>query len=307
MDEFRPQQPIRSEADAEDQAPPDDGLEVNAAHPWVKDKLRIVAKYDPAFCRACSEWGSMHYVDAFAGSGVNAIEEEGGTRLWGSPMIALRSVPAFTLCLFVEENPARAAALDRRTEPFGRRRVVVQGNANGTLLPAMREHLPRKNPLLVLLDPYGMEVDWRLLQELAAFRPGRYKAELLILLPIDGVNRAMYVDAVWTEDRLERFWGDTSWHALWKGSKTGQLNTPNQMRKAGLNLYTSRLREELGYSYAFSKDVREGGHTGRLKYVLVFATDNATGRKIMNDVFDGRERTEQLRLPGFPNLLRRDF
>ena len=52
--------------------------------------------------------------------------------------------------------------------------------------------------------------------------------------------------------------------------------------------------------------MREGGHLGRLKYILVFATDHAVGAKIMNDVFDGRERTEQQRFPGFPNPLRRD-
>lgn len=50
-------------------APPDDGMAVNEASPWVRDKLRIMTKSDPAFCR----WGDIFYVDAFAGSGVNVI------------------------------------------------------------------------------------------------------------------------------------------------------------------------------------------------------------------------------------------
>lgn len=306
LDEYRPQELAQPLLDLSADTPPDDGLAVNLAHPWVRDKLRILAKYNPAFCRACSKWGSMFYVDTFAGSGVNVIQEEGATRLWGSPIIALRADPGFTRCLFVEGSAARAAALDSRTAGFGNRRIAEQGDANDDLLPLMREHLPRQNPVLVVLDPYGMEVDWRLLRDLAAFRPGRYKVELLILLPIDGVNRAMHVNADWPEERLRTFWGDDSWHRLWIGRQTGELRTSDQVRKAGLDLYTRRIREELGYRHAFSKDVREGGHTGRLKYILVFATDNATGSKIMNDVFDGRERTEQPRLPGFPNPLRRD-
>jgi three-Cys-motif partner protein len=288
------------------ETPPDDGLAVNVARPWVRDKLGILTKYAPAFCSACSQWGSTFYVDAFAGSGIDMITEENGARLWGSPLIALRSRPEFTRCLFVEENPARAAALDSRTSAFGDRRIVGQGNANNTLLPMMRDHLPRKHPALVVLDPWGMEVDWDLLRELAAFRAGRYKVELLILLPIDGVNRAMHVDAEWSDQHMNRFWGDNSWHTLWIGRRTGKLRTADQVRNAGLDLYTRRIRHDLGYRYAFSKDVREGGHRGRLKYILVFATDNSTGRKIMNDIFDGRERTEQLRLPGISSPLRRD-
>lgn len=307
MDEYQPASLAPAPlTDLSADAPASDGMALNEARPWVRDKLRIVTKYDPAFCTACRKWGDMFYVDAFAGSGVNVIPDERGTLLWGSAAIALRSQPGFTKCLFVEEDQARAAALDARTAAFGGRRIVEQGNANRDLLPLMRRHLPRRNPVLVVLDPYGMEVDWALLQDLAGFRTGRNKVELLILLQIDGVNRAMHVNADWSEQRMRRFWGDNSWHKLWIGRQTGELRTSDQVRKAGLDLYTGRMRDALGYRHAFSKDVREGGHMGRLKYILVFATDNATGAKIMNNVFDGRERTEQPRLPGFPNPLRRD-
>jgi three-Cys-motif partner protein len=148
-------------------------------------------------------------------------------------------------------------------------RSGMPSTRDSDLLPLMLRHLPRRNPVLVVLDPYGMEVDCDLLRELAAFRAGRYKVEFLILLQIDGVSRAMHVDAGWSEERMRRFWGDNSWHRLWIGRRTGELSSPDQIRKAGLDLYTGRIREELGYRYTFSKDVREGGHAGRLKYILV--------------------------------------
>jgi three-Cys-motif partner protein len=288
------------------EAPVDDGLAVNEAGSWAHDKLDVAWKYDSAFGRACQSWRDWFYVDGLAGSGVNRIAEEGGRRIWGSPVIALRAQPAFTRCLFLEQDAAKAAALDARTDALGDRRVVEQGEVNRDLLAMMRMHLPRKNPVLVVLDPYGMEIDWATVADLAAFRQYKWKAEILILFPIDGINRAMRALGDEDERTLDRFWGDKSWHQLWKEQQMGRLRTPDQTRNRGLEIYTGKLKDELGYRFAFSKDVRRSGHSGGFKYTLVFATDNETGATIMNDIFDGRVRGEQLRLPGMPNPLRRD-
>jgi hypothetical protein len=86
----------------------------------------------------------------------------------------------------------------------------------------------------------------------------------------------------------------------------GQLRTPDQTRNRGLQLYTDRLKNELRYAHALSMDVGRAGHTGGLKYILVFATDNGTGAKIMDHVFDSPGRGEQLRFPDMPNPRRRD-
>ena len=286
--------------------PVDDGLAINEAGSWAYDKLSVPRKYAPAFGSACQSWREWFYVDGLAGSGVNRIAEEGGRLIWGSPVIALRSKPAFTRCLFLEQDGAKAAALDARTEALADRRIVEQGEVNRDLLPLMRGNLPRRNPVLVILDPYGMELDWATIRALAAFREYKWKAELLMLFPIDGINRAMMALGDLDERTLDRFWGDKSWHQLWKERKMGELRTPDQTRNRGLELYTGKLKGELRYAHAFSKDVRRAGHAGGFKYTLVFATDNPTGATIMNDIFDGRVRGEQLRLPGMPNPLRRD-
>jgi three-Cys-motif partner protein len=265
-----------------------------------------VTKYDPAFGTACQKWGEWYYVDGLAGSGVNRIAEEGGRLIWGSPVIALRARPAFTQCLFLEQDPAKAAALDARTALVSDRRLVEQGEVNADLIPMMRTHVPRQHPVLVLLDPYGMEIDWKTLRDIASFRQYKWKAEILILFPIDGFNRAIHALRDVDEQTLDRFWGDKTWHHLWKEQKFGQLRTPDQIRNRLLELYTDKLKRELGYKHAISKDVRRVGHVGGFKYTLVFATDNATGAKIMDHVFDSPDRGEQQRLPGFPNPMRRD-
>jgi len=176
----------------------------------VHDKLTVVRKYDPAFGTACQSWGEWFYVDGLAGSGVNRIGEEGGRLIWGSPVISLRAQPPFANCLFLEQDAARAA-LDHRTAAHADRRVVEQGEVNTDLLRVMRAHLPRRNPVLVVLDPYGMEIDWTTLQDIATFRQYKWKAEILILFPIDGINRAMNALGDVDETTLDRFWGDKSW------------------------------------------------------------------------------------------------
>jgi three-Cys-motif partner protein len=288
--------------------PADDGLAVNEAGSWAHDKLDVVRKYDPAFVGACRRWGEAYYVDGLAGSGVNRISAEHGRLIWGSPTIALRTQPGFTRCMFLEKDPARAAALDHRTAAFADRRVVEQGEVNTHLLPLMRRYVPPKAPVLVVLDPYGMELAWSTVREIANFRGYKWKAEILMLFPINGINRAMHalLDREESPEVMDRFWGDRTWHRLWIERKTEQLRNADQTRSRGLGLYTDKLKNELGYSYAFSKDVRRSGQTGGVKYILVFATDNRTGAKIMNDIFDGRVRGEQLRLDGMPNTMRRD-
>jgi hypothetical protein len=122
-------------------APVADDLAVNEAGSWVHDKLTVVRKYDPAFGTACQSWGEWFYVDGLAGSGVNRIAEEGGRLVWGSPVIALRAQPPFANCLFLEQDAARAAALDHRTAALADRRVVEQGEVNTNLLRVMRAQL----------------------------------------------------------------------------------------------------------------------------------------------------------------------
>jgi three-Cys-motif partner protein len=298
---------LRADAGALPDAPPNDGLAVNDAGSWAHDKLAVVTKYNSAFGTAChNKWDQWFYVDGLAGSGVNRIAEEGGRLIWGSPVIALRAGPPFTRCVFLEQDAARAAALDERTAPLAERRVVEQGEVNADLLPMMKLHVPRRHPVLVLLDPYGLEIDWATIRAVADFRQYKWKAEILILFNIDGTNRVMHALERKDHGTLDRFWGDDTWHKLWKEKAAGGLSTPDQTRNRWLELYTDKLKDQLGYKYAISKDVRRAGHVGRFKYSLVFATDNATGAKIMDHVFDSPDRGEQLRLPGVPNPMRRD-
>jgi three-Cys-motif partner protein len=131
------------------------------------------------------------------------------------------------------QDAARAAALDHRTAALADRRVVEQGEVNTNRLRVMRAHLPRRNPVLVVLDPYGMEIDWTTLQDIATFRHYKWKAEILILFPIDGINRAMNALGDVDETTLDRFWGDKSRHQLWKEQKMGSCGRPTRRGIAG--------------------------------------------------------------------------
>ena len=76
-----------------------------------------------------------------------------------------------------------------------------------------------------------------------------------MLFPIDGINRAMNALGDVDERTLDRFWGDKSWHQLWKEQKFGQLRTPDQTRNRGLQRADCRvnmsllLKRRLGGAY----------------------------------------------------------
>jgi hypothetical protein len=151
--------------------PPDDDLEVRPAGLWTADKLAIVRYYLPGFANACAKAKTFHFVDGFAGPGVNLIAEE---RVAGSPLIALETPPAFAKCLLMDANERVVNTLQARTASYGDRAVVERGDCNADLLPLMQRHLGGWDPALVLLDPEGCELSWEAVQGIASFRPRRH-------------------------------------------------------------------------------------------------------------------------------------
>lgn len=264
--------------------PVDDGLNTREAGSWVKDKLAILENYYPAFGMACRKWRRWHYVDPFAGSGVNWIR---GTDelVWGSALIALQTVPEFSKCLLMELGRPQVRALEARARSFGSRAVVHQGDFNVDLLPLMEREIDRRAPCLCLLDPEGMEVHWPTIEALAAFRTGRYRVELLILFQVDGLSRVMplYTVEPWAEPGLFKFWGHEEWRPIHERRARGEL-LADEARTEYLKLYVKGLRK-LGYT-VLNREIRQAGRSGRIKYFLIFATNNKTGENIMKWCFD---------------------
>ena len=134
---------------------------------WSEVKLDIVKKYARAYSTILAKNPSIKrhiYIDAFAGAGQH-ISRTTGDFVSGSPLNALQIAPPFKELHFIDLDGGKASELRKRTA--GHERVTVhQGDCNDVLL---RRVFPRcqytdRHRGLCLLDPYGLNVDWQVLQ-----------------------------------------------------------------------------------------------------------------------------------------------
>ncbi len=265
-----------------------DGVsEVRSAPLWSRDKLGILAMYLPAFASACHlKAPEFYFVDGLAGPGLYHFEAN-GTYVLGSTLIALNAEPKFSGVVALELGIQKTAALRTRAAPFGDRATVEQGDCNKDLLPLMRRAIPDRAPLLVLLDPEGLELEWHTVEEVSKFRQGARKAELLILVPTGWVGRAAEVQHDYELEGATKtdfaFPLHSRWRSLWAGRKRGEL-TAAELREQLADDYAEGLAR-LGYAHTDVRGITHGGREDADVYHLVFASDHDDGLEIMDHVF----------------------
>lgn len=299
------------------QGPLADGLKVRPIKDHTLDKLAVLESYFPAFCTACSgKAPGWNVVDGFCGPGFNEVERT-GELVYGSPLLALRAEPAFNRCLCMDLDADNVATLKARSQPYGERAVVLRGDCNVDLVPAMYEHLERAAPTLCVLDPEGTELHFSTIEAASKFRTGPRKTELLILLPTHtGFIRMLSVDKPpeqWAIDRMNALYGTQGfWERIYNERRDGSTTTDEATTRY-VKLFAWNLKEWLGYKTVLDREIRADAFRGALRYFLIFATDSNAGREIMDHVFDRaqRRRDEALfvqdALPGLklPPLSRR--
>jgi len=73
--------------------PKDDGFDIPTVGQWSHDKHYFLWRYIDAFTNAMKNKWELHYVDLFAGSGVEKLEDSGQLE-WGSPMFSGSGTPS---------------------------------------------------------------------------------------------------------------------------------------------------------------------------------------------------------------------
>lgn len=279
--------------DADDQGHAEDGLPVRSANAWARYKLDIVECYVPTFVRACQKAPTVQLVDAFAGFGLNRFADNGEVRR-GTTLIALNADPGPTRVLAVDKGSQEVEALSRRCASFGQRAVVRRGDANRDLVPLMSEQLEPRAPTLSLFDPEGTELEFSTLEQVAAWKHGSTKTELLILLATHtGWTRMLSADPrEWAVDKMDRLYGTKAWGEVHRRRHEGLISTDRATTEY-VQLYCRQLEQRLGYAYTDAREIREGGRYGRLGYFLVFASDHPGGERIMRYCFDEEYGDEQ--------------
>jgi three-Cys-motif partner protein len=142
-------------------------LRVDEIDYWSEIKLEIVRKYAAAYSTILARKGFIRahlYIDAFAGAGSHLSKATGETVL-GSPINAMGIQPPFSELHFIDLDGTRTAEL-RRLAMNDPRVSVHEGDCNAVL---HKEVFPKcayadYRRALCLLDPYGLNVNWSVLQ-----------------------------------------------------------------------------------------------------------------------------------------------
>jgi three-Cys-motif partner protein len=259
---------------------------------WSEIKLDIIRKYAAAYSMiiAAQKKPALHhvYIDAFAGSGMHVAKSTGDYVL-GSPLNALLTQPPFKDYFLIDTEATKVDSL--RALVGARPDVhIVPGDCNVILLEQVFPQVLYENYRrgLCLLDPYGLDLDWRVIATAGAMR----SLELFLNFPVLDMNRnVLWRDPAGVDPddlrRMNRFWGEESWRQVMY-STTGNLFGWEE--KAGDNETIVRAFRERLQTVAHFKHVPNPlpmkNSRGNVVYYLFFASQNDTGNEIVRDIFD---------------------
>ncbi|MEX2648551.1 MAG: three-Cys-motif partner protein TcmP [Alphaproteobacteria bacterium] len=198
---------------------------------WTDEKLDRVAKYLKAYNLALKAKPSparpfvRMYIDAFAGSGYRtprsgeypSLLKEAEPLAKGSARIALEVVPPFNHYIFIEANRSRFERLSALGDEFGDHAAkidFIHGDANDSIARICRGTDWQRTRAVVFLDPFGMQVDWTTIEEIAATRA----IDLWYLVPTGtGLSRLLPRNAKFGpgwEKRITAMTGDKNWRPV---------------------------------------------------------------------------------------------
>lgn len=255
---------------------------------WSELKLEILRKYAAAYSRIlAAQRGLYHiYVDAFAGAGMH-LSRTTGEMVPGSPLNVLNVVPPFREYHLIDLDGQKAAAL--RQHVADRADVkVYEGNCNDVLLqdvfPRLRYEDYRRG--LVLLDPYGLHLDWRVIATAGELGT----VDVFLNFPVADINRNVLwrnpdnVDAA-DVARMTRFWGDDSWREVAYTTSSNLFGWEEKTDNETVSeAFRSRLRSVARFNHVPSPLPMRNSRNATV-YYLFFASQKDTANRIVSDIF----------------------
>lgn len=258
---------------------------------WSEIKLDIIRKYASAYSTIMNKQKSIQsylYIDAFAGAGVH-IKKQTREFITGSPLNALVISPAFPEFHFIDLDGDK---VDKLRQVIGDRRDVLfyKGDCNRILLvdvfPKCRYEDYRR--ALCLLDPYGLNVNWEVLQKAGEMK----SVEIFYNFMIMDANMNVFwrsPDKVQASQiaRMDAVWGDDSWHQAAYRKTPGLFREMEEKttNKAVIDAFHDRLNKVASFEFV-PEPMPMRNSKGSVIYYLFFASPNKTGAKIVKNIFD---------------------
>jgi three-Cys-motif partner protein len=256
-------------------------------HIWTADKLEFLENYIPEFKKATKKALNTHYVDGFAGPGVNSIE---GKERQGSPLIALNTEPSFTKYFFVEKKKQIFGALEQRVRTNKNASLVTTFNGDfNTLAPEILNRIPDLSPTLFFLDPEGLDLEWSTMELISR----RTKADIFLLISGSGVIRNVQKPS--NHDSITRFYGTDQWKKILEKLRRGDYPTDTKQFEAFTDFYVERLNQ-IGFTNAQQFLIARNSKNVAL-HALVFAVKSNKGEapalRIAEKVLENLKRGNQ--------------
>ncbi len=268
------------------------GLKFDEIGYWSEIKLDIVKDYAAAYSAILSKQANLYhlYIDAFAGPGVH-ISKRTGDFVSGSPLNALAVDPPFREYHFIDLAHSKVENL--QTIATGRRDVFIhEGDCNDVL---MDEVFPRVRfedfrRALCLLDPYGLDLEWRVME-----KAGQSKTiDMFLNFPIMDMNR----NALWSNprgvdpadaERMTAFWGSEAWKDSAYTEQGNLFGGTDPVKIHGnltiVDAFQKRLRTAAGFKNV-PKPIPMRNSAGAVVYYLFFASQNDVANKIVLAIFN---------------------
>jgi three-Cys-motif partner protein len=259
---------------------------------WSVLKLDIIEKYGAAYTKAFNKRGSnlkKYYIDGFSGAGAHVVKRT-REQIEGSPARALKIEPPFDGFYFIDMNKDKTAHLETLCK--GRTDVDIHtGDANlylKKLLPTIKYSDYKR--ALCLLDPYGLHLDWEVMQLAGQSQT----VDMFLNFPIMDMNR----NAIWREPekaspadiaRMNRFWGDDSWRQVaYAESRQKSLLFDTDIEKQSNDFIAAAFRDRLqnvaGFKYVPAPLPMKNSNNATL-YYLFFGSGKPVAENIIRSIF----------------------
>jgi three-Cys-motif partner protein len=288
--------------------------------PWSLKKLDCVESYAVNYLKVMQNqaW-ALHYVDAFAGQGKQQLktsaldlgflaedEEARVEFLEGSAMRALKvssqATRGFDQFIFIEASHQSKEKLAERARSewpgLADRIRVVEADANTAIVDYVRFTKWKQTRALVFLDPFGLQVRWETIEDLARTRA----CDIWYLFPIGGVIRMLpssgQMNASW-EAKLDSLFGSTDWRdEFFAEEKQGELfGDASRIKSANESRILAYIKKRMQSVFAGVSDFAVlRNSTGYPMFALLMGITNPsskalnTARRISNHLIANLNR-----------------
>lgn len=259
---------------------------------WSEIKLEIVRAYASEYSKIISKQPTIRrhiYIDAFAGPGIH-LSRQSGNYVNGSPLNALLVQPPFTEFHFIDADKKRVARLNGLV---GRQSNVFThpGDCNAILPKDVfsRARYEDYARALCLIDPYNIDIEWNVVYQAGQMRSIEIFLNFMVMDMNMNVLRKNPEKAEAAQiDRMNRFWGDSSWRKLMYDSSGNLFGEDEKVDRGNEVLaegYWQKLLDVAGFKYV-PKPLPMRNTKGATVYYLYFASPNKTGNKIVEHIFE---------------------